>query len=77
VLLSTRYPDEAPGAGTPSSNSVSLVNTLRHTLNRVLGANLPLLEDRALLTPMETPLQAREVTVPTLEHVAAPALEPR
>ena len=77
VLLSTRYPDEAPGSGTPDSNSVSLVNTLRHTLNRVLGANLPLLEDRALLTPMETPLQAREVTVPTLEHVAAPALEPR
>jgi hypothetical protein len=77
VFASTRYPDKAPDAGGPPPKGGSLVNVLRHTLNRVLDADLPLLEDRALLTPMQTPLQSRPVTVPTLEHVVVPALEPR
>ncbi len=77
ILLCTHYPKGDPESQTPPATGVSLVNTLRHTLNRALGANLPILEDKAVLTPPDFPLQGQPVTVPTLENVVLPVLEDR
>ena len=75
ILLGLRYPDTENDVQLPDETGESLVNILRSVLNRALDVNVPLLEDQAYLTPLDSPLEGQAVTVPMLETAVAPALE--
>lgn len=67
VLLGTYYPGGDADISANPDPGPSLVNVLRDTLNTVLGIELPMLEDRAFLTPVDQPLESTPVTVPILD----------
>jgi len=75
VLLGVRYPETKTGEPAATETALSLVNTLRTVLNRILGAELPMLEDTAYLTSQQQLLEGEPVTIPTLETAITPVLE--
>ena len=70
-----RYPETKTGEPAATETALSLVNTLRTVLNRILGAELPMLEDTAYLTSQQQLLEGEPVTIPTLETAITPVLE--